>query len=306
MMAELKDVPHLPDLALATLAGHLKSLRPPANLPISEHREFVNHAFRALAQDGQACKAVARALRELLDIEGRQREIAEIGIRSALGFTLEVGMRVGERLLPVPLDPNSLLGRLNWLLELQDALWLAQVDDASWQQLAEALKPWMQDWDRGPLLRTLVEATRLLSYRLAGAAIDRELLRADQRLEQYTSPFLALNALLLPWLERIRTSGELLSRDELREAEVLLEQCRDALKRVARRTREIGTSIRLTYQLARMEQLLRRLELVLPLLSIEASAAQAIALLRDMIASERRFRRLSTFLGENVSCSRAV
>ncbi len=50
----------------------------------------------------------------------------------------------------------------------------------------------------------VLEAIRMVSYRLAGAGLDRELLRADPALEPYESPFLAQNAALIPVLERVK------------------------------------------------------------------------------------------------------
>jgi site-specific recombinase len=77
------------------------------------------------------------------------------------------------------------------------------------------------------------------------------LLRIDPALEEYDSPFLALHHEVDAWRR-----GEV---DDTRQIDVLLEQCRDALDRVRRRSAEVGTSIELTLQSTRLTQQMTRL-----------------------------------------------
>jgi site-specific recombinase len=75
----------------------------------------------------------------------------------------------------------------------------------------------------------------MLSYRIAGVGLDRELLHAESDLEHHESPFLAQNAALLPLLERARSGGAVPDADEIRHVDVLLDQCDAALDGIRRK-----------------------------------------------------------------------
>jgi site-specific recombinase len=232
---------------------------------------------------------------------GQQAFFAEAGLHSAKGFALELGTRIGQRVLPLPPEGGSYADVVHRAFVAQDHHWLALVTDDTWAHLLGAVAPGPDDEAYGVTRASLAEAARMLSYRLAGCALDRELLQADAALERHESPFLALNALVVPWLDRMRAADSLVTHEEGRDAEVLLAQCEAALARVRRRLREIGVSIRLTYLIARMDQLVARLRVVLAALTEQASAATAVVLLRETIASENRRHEVRRYIGETVS-----
>ena len=287
--------------SIAALKQALAGVRPGDGLTRQEQGEQVNRQLLALGQDAQLLERLRAAARHLLAMPGQQAFFAEAGLHSAKGFALELGTRIGQRVLPLPPEGGSYADVVHRAFVAQDHHWLALVTDDTWAHLLGAVAPGPDDEAYGVTRASLAEAARMLSYRLAGCALDRELLQADAALERHESPFLALNALVVPWLDRMRAADSLVTHEEGRDAEVLLAQCEAALARVRRRLREIGVSIRLTYLIARMDQLVARLRVVLAALTEQASAATAVVLLRETIASENRRHEVRRYIGETVS-----
>ncbi|MFM7533112.1 MAG: recombinase [Rubrivivax sp.] len=283
------------------LAQALQAMRPPMHLDAQAQAAHVNAAVQALCADAALLPRLREAARHLLAVPGQQAFFAEAGLHSAKGFALELATRIGQRLLPLPAEEGTYADAVHRVYTPRDRPWLALVTDESWERLLVAVAPGRDDPAWGVARASLAEAARMLSYRLAGCALDRELLRADAALERHESPFLALNALLVPWLDRLRVHGTALPVQDRREAEVLLEQCKAALARVRRRLRDIGVSVRLTYLVARMDQLVERLRVVLAALGEDAAAAAAVTLMRETIASENRRHEVRSYLGETVS-----
>ena len=289
------------EAAVTTLAQAVAAVRPDAAWTPERAAEHVNQQLRALCDEASHIEWLRLAVRQLLAVPAQHAFFAEAGLRSAKGFVLELASRVGQRLLPLPAHGGSYQDVAQRVIDVDDHRWLVLVTPQTWACVLQTLAPAGDDPCCAVLRRSLAEAARLLAYRLAGCALDRELLLADPALERHESPFLALTALLVPGLEQPRTLGTALPHEQWRDAEVLLAQCETALARVRRRLREIGVSIRLTYLIARMDQLVARLRVVLAALAGDASGEAATALLREMIASAQQRHEVGRYIGETVS-----
>ncbi|MFN3630831.1 MAG: hypothetical protein ACK4XK_12380, partial [Casimicrobiaceae bacterium] len=272
--------------AIHSIKRFLAELRPPRRLSKSERLAHFRRVLDRLRGDVVGLAELRAAALTLLALPRQQSFFADAGVRSALGFTLELAIRIGNRLLPLPHDQETLADIASQLVPPRDQPWLSAVPNEIWQELIQLLALPAESKALAQARRNLSEAARLLTYRLAGAALDRELLRAEPRLERHESPFLALNVLLVPLLDRIRSGGALLAAEEVRDAAVLLEQCRSALARARRSMREVGASIRLTYLVARMEQLCSRLERILAALTATAGAEAASQLIAELLSGD--------------------
>lgn len=287
--------------AIAALRQVLAVIRPSPELTAEAPAAHVNSAVLALCADEEQVERLRTAARYLLCLPRQQVFFAEAGLRSAKGFLLELAVRLGQRLLPLPADGGSYTDVVRLAFSYADIEALHLVSHESWAILLRTLAVEPKSETIAVTRRSLAEAARMLSFRLAGCALDRELLRADAALERYESPFLALNELLVPALKPLRADGGALPQQTTRDAEVLLEQCEAALARVRRRLSEIGVSIRLTYLVARMDQLVERLRSILAALTEHASPAVVAALLCETVASERQRDALGRYIGETVS-----
>lgn len=248
--------------------------------------------------DEAAAAQLADDLLAVLAEPGQAAFFAETGVRTAQGFWIELRQRIGNRLLP-PLGEGLTVdvrfGRI--FNEESDADWVAAVPEDDWRALAERLPA--RELPQA-LRESLLEALRMLSYRLAGAALDRELLRAEPSLERYASPFMAQNTVLVPMLDALRAGDAEAVGAHAQDIEVLLAQCGEALERVRRRAGEQGISIRLTHLLARLRQLVERQRQILAVLLGPDRPAAALVLWRALLRG-RAQRAVLPFVGENVS-----
>lgn len=307
-MEPIQDLAQDPAASIARLVALVDRLRPPAPDDAAAAASNIEREIARLGTQPAAAVALGADLLALLSLPGQAAFYAESGIRSALGFWLELSQRIGQQLLPPLRNELRLRDILHTVFYRHtDHRWVAAVDDRLWLGLAQALGLAGVGADATAtaaptgITGNLLEAARMLSYRLAGVALDRELLRADPALERHMSPFLAQNAALVPLLERARSGGAAPTALEVRDIDVLLDQCDTTLDGVRRKAAENGISIRLTYLLARQRQLIDRLRLLLDFGVATDRPEQAVALMKTLLAAEQARDQVSEFVGENLS-----
>jgi site-specific recombinase len=236
---------------------------------------------------------------------------AEAGVASALGFTLELIDRLRQAVLPLPPDNAILRSILLRIFEQPgDYIWVQAAGETAWLDLLDAIgfsdadadSPKVSAGDTAifaALRANLLGAVRMLSHRLAGAALDRELLRAEPALERHASPFMAQNEYLLPLLSS-HPGGDIPEAD-VRHLDVLLAQCDAVLVRVRRNSAQAGISLRLTYLMARLDQLAKRLRRLIALLGSAQSTTDSVQFLMDVLSAEQRRHRVGGYVAENLS-----
>lgn len=193
------------------------------------------------------------------------------GILPNTGFFSEIFRRIGHKCLPEVLDPDLLRSFLRRVFRRpSDRHWVIGVGDEAWLQLISALR--FDELAAHPELpRPLAEilrSLRVISYWTAAFGMEPELLNLDPALETYESPFVTQNVELIAYIEAYPTSwrnNEAQGIDD-KHLRVLFEQCREVIARARKRAARHGTSVRLTYHLKRLQQLLRRSEHLLDIL----------------------------------------
>lgn len=291
----------LSDEAIQHLIDFVDRLRPASQSRLDEAAGNMARQLDRLQKQPEEAARLGETLAALLGMPQQGAFYAETGVRSALGFWLEVRQRLGHRLLPLLPDNSQLRDVFRRVFpHAWDPLWVDAVAPEAWQTLLDCIGL-PEKLDGTKAMANLMGALRLLSFRLAGAALDRELLRADPDLERHESPFLAQNELLMPLLQRVEQGGQGLNEAEVAELRVLLEQCQRVLERVRRRAGEFGISVRLTYLLARLQQLLERLDLLLAFCLATDRRKFSLGLLVVLVAGEQSRHRLWDFVGENIS-----
>lgn len=292
--------------AAQQLASLIDRLRPPLAGDAVAAERRVRHEAARLADCPDDARRLRDSLAALLGLPRQASLYAESGVRSALGFWLELWQRIGQRILPPVADDSRLHSILRRVFyRADDHRWVAAVGDEAWFALAAAIG---YDGDAGAaaasvLFDNLRESVRLLSYRLAGAALDRELLRAEPAMETRDSPFLAQNAALLPLLEQAR-SGAPVAFADVEAVYELLQRCDAELSHIRLQAREKGISIRLTYQLSRLEQISRRLRRLLDILSArddDERLRRLLGLMKVLVRAEQSRHGVATFVRDDLS-----
>ena len=194
------------------------------------------------------------------------------GILPNTGFFAEALRRIGHSFLPDVLDPDLLRTVLRKVFHKpSDKHWVIGVGEEAWQQLIEALR-----FDEVPAepdlphaIAEILRSLRVISYWIAAFGMEPELLRLEPSLEAYESPFVTQNSELVAYIDAYpqswrRPEAPIIDEKHLR---VLHDQCREVIERVRKHAARDGTSIRLTYHLKRLQQLIRRSEQLLDLLA---------------------------------------
>ncbi len=262
--------------------------------------ERIRAEIARLAEVPDQAAALGRALLTLLAQPGQTSLYADVGVQSGLGFWMELVQRAGQRLLPLPVDLSRLRDVLRVVFRHRsDHLWVESVSDATWVELLTVLGGARATEGQQGALENVLDSARVLSYRLAGIGLDGELLRAAPELDRADSPLLLQSEALLPLLARLREEAPPLAGAQ--EARAALTRCAVALQDVRARATEQGASLRLTYLLARMQQIVDRLDALLNLLLSGDRLTESVRLMKHLLSAEQSRDQTAEFLSENVS-----
>ena len=217
---------------------------------------------------------------------------AESGLLPATGFFTELWRKITARLLPVPRDPEILRDAVTLVFhDRNDYRWLEQVP------VDQALEFWrlidMRQARNDPallqLLVELLEALQSVSYRVSATGLDAELAHAWPQIEKGESPFIAQNIELQTLIQAYRRSLADPQAPVIDEKHllVLIDQCRETVKKVQNAALTAGTSLRLNYLLARLTQHLDRLDTLIQLVAARYQDHPGEALMRSWAALVR-------------------
>jgi site-specific recombinase len=178
--------------------------------------------------------------------------------------------RIGNAIPPRAVNDKylrDLVGAMFW--KRGDYVWVKRVPDDTWLALHGAITGGAE-YDPEALRaiqQEILEALQILSFRIAAAGLEPELVRNDSSIEEFESPFLTQNQETMQWIARYRAwlaGGE--APDGDKHIHVLLDQCVEIMARVGKRVQKEGASISLTYLLVRLEQTIERKRTLLLLL----------------------------------------
>ena len=217
--------------------------------------------------------------RALLDIVERSQHIAffaDLGVLPPDGFAVEMRQRVLHKLLPADFDTDQLR---DWALQLfgsqRAAAWALSVPLDRWRRLGPLLGlDALPEPSRRRLLGELFEALKILSARIASVGVDPLVAKVHPDAWRSASPFLEQQHEVRVYVDgyaRALLEGRAPTEDD-RHLRVLLDQCRGVVRRIRRNTSQTGVTIRLTYKLQRLIEIVERLEALLDLVDFTAAA----------------------------------
>jgi site-specific recombinase len=114
----------------------------------------------------------------------------------------------------------------------------------------------------------LFEAMKVLSARIAAIGVDPDVGRVSPDAQRSASPFLEQQGTVRDYVDawvRALNEGATRPSDDDRPVRVLLDQCREVIRRIRRNTGRTGVTVGLTFKLQRLQEIVDRLELVLDL-----------------------------------------
>jgi len=228
----------------------------------------------------------------LLTLFAQRRQLSlysESGLLPNTGFFSELHRKLVHRLLPELTDPDELRDCIRLIFHCpHDAVWISAIP------LEDQMAFWRLLTPPSPrILEQIADAARVLSHRLCSMGLEPELLRVLPQLKLTGSPFLALYDELSEFIANARriTDETLPTDEDKRHLLVLIEQCHDVVRRAHHQAAAVaGTSMSLTFLLTRLDQHLKRLELLIEVLAIRVQS----------VADEEVIERWSCFLADAV------
>lgn len=214
------------------------------------------------AADG---KSLGTLLRRVLREARTGHTLTDAGIPSGnRGFWSELFGRLGQRLLPDAEDPGSLAGVIDAVFPYEDDhVWIRAVPADLWGRLLDAVgltAESVADPDPG-----LASAIRVLTHHVASLGLQPEITERLPQLEGPESPFLALSATVLRYLESFENEVVGDEKALLDEALGWLEECRNAVEVLRAEKDKFGTSLGLTILSYRLLVQIERLDMLLHL-----------------------------------------
>jgi len=258
------------DDPLPLLIAFFDSLRPDGR---SDHAEAVTrwHRMLQLLEIPSYYDGLRTALLTLFAQRRQLSLYSESGLLPNTGFFSELHRKLIHRLLPELTDPDELRDCIRLIFHHpHDAAWINAIP------LEDQLSFWRLLTPPSPrILEQIAEAARVLSHRLCSMGLEPELLRVQPQMKTTGSPFLALHDELIEFCANAgRISDEIQPTDEdKRHLLVLIEQCHDVVRRAHHQAAAVaGTSMSLTFLLTRLDQHLKRLELLIEVLAIRVQS----------------------------------
>jgi len=225
-----------------------------------------------LQNSPERCAATRKTFQRLLDTTQSRTFFSDSGLLPETGFFSELWRKLANRILPDTPDPGFLRDAVSLIFHNRnDYRWLSEVP-------AEyAIEFWRLVGNKGTSdatvvhksLHDIIEAAQVVSYRLAALGLDPELAHAWPAIDAGESAFIAQNIELRHFIKSYRATLEDPSLPHVDEKHllVLIDQCREMLKKVQNAALTRGTSLRLSYIVVRLWQHLARLETLVQLLT---------------------------------------
>ena len=218
---------------------------------------------------------LALYLSQILKNKKFSKILTDAGILTDADFIYEVKKRLFEKFIPDQPGKDTLEYVLNQVFYLKtDPTWINKIPFEQLEELYGLLKfrsLYVSSAAKSPLAQLLF-AMEVLIHRIAGRALETEVIRMVPEYENLESPFLAIQkefALITEKLLEQKRNYLSPNDDGYRQILVLHKQCLEYVRTAFRNSEKYGISIRVNQNLLRIRQQLDRLGTLIPLLAID-------------------------------------
>ena len=216
-------------------------------------------------------------LKEILKSKKFSKILTDAGILSDADFIYEVKKRLFAKLIPEQPEKDTLEYLLNQVFFVKtDSVWINKIPMQQIEQLFDLLNfspIYTTTKPRSPLAELLF-AMEVIMHRIAGRALETEVIQMVPEYENLESPFLAFEKEFGEITERLQQGNNFVTPDDLDYKQLLLlhRQCTEYVNLAFSNSEKYGISLRVNQSLLRIRQQLGRLETLLPLLVISTPA----------------------------------
>lgn len=231
-------------------------------------------------------------LKELFRNKKFSTILTDAGILTDADFIFEVKKRLFAKLIPDQPEKDTLEYILNQVFfKKTDPIWINKIPRQQIEQLFDLLKfkSIYSTVNSGKPLSELLFAMEVIVHRIAGRAMETEVIKMVPEYENLESPFLALQKEITEVTGKLmEVNRNFITQDDLdyKQLIILHNQCINYVRTAFKNSEKYGISLRVNQSLLRIRQQLERLQTLLPLLIINAPAdakKNSIALAIDLI-----------------------
>ncbi|MDY0195984.1 MAG: hypothetical protein RBR33_08000 [Sulfurovaceae bacterium] len=246
-------------------------IRPSDPKDIGATLEAMQYIINFFQKKDKVTAEISDAINLLLIESKISANITSLGILSRNGFRHELSERFYNKFLPNPPQKGD-FGYIFATLfyKKDDHIWVNVIEDEDWIAFFASIlsSETYGEETKDHLFLELLFAAEILSIWIASEEFDDNFIRLDKSLLDKDSAFIALQRDINDFVHKIQAEHiNLLSTElDLRHIYVLIEQCRDQVDLLKKKSINRGISIDLTYELERLGQIIQRLEEILQLI----------------------------------------
>lgn len=231
--------------------------------------------IQLLAENDRYAEGLALYLKMVLKNKKFSKILTDAGILTDADFFYEVKKRMFAKLIPDQPQKETLEYVLNQVFFLKtDPVWINKIPYEQLEKLFELLKfrtIYVSSAANTPLAELLF-AMEVIIHRIAGRALESNVIQMVPEYENLESPFLAFQKEFALTSEKLQEERKnFISPKDLGYKQLLIlhKQCTDYVDNAFRNSAKYGISLRVNQSLLRIRQQLQRLRTLLPLLVLE-------------------------------------
>jgi site-specific recombinase len=251
----------------------LKRLRPRKPQDAEQAAVHLHTLIRLLDEHPELLITLQQYVRGLLKNRRHIHLYVDTGILGSETVGQGIMRRIGERLLPPIRDDNFLDDAFARLIRNgRDSEWITMIDNATWANLISRLLAGTADKITSAHCRyEQLDALRVLAHRISAMSLESEFVRNHPAVEAFESPFMALSIETDRFVRHQREQLQGIREDSIdhRQMLVLMDQCKEVIRKARRQASVNGVSVSLTYLLVRLQQSLQRIDTMLSFLTVE-------------------------------------
>ncbi len=302
-LLQVKFTEHADDNGLRLVANLVRAIRPNVALRVQFAEDQIRFLMECLKSDEDVLLKTRRLLSSLFIHSDISEVMTESGLISEIGFFSELNRRFSSKILPPLKNKGSFIYAIDSIFyKSTDYRWVVGVDDKLWVELFELLGISFNISDES-LQKQLYNAMEVLSYRVAMLGMEKTIVeRAGKGLGGMALPFVGQNRVLNDYrVSRENNDPEQTARfKEVYTAE--LDQCDEVLKLLKRKRVLLGISVRQTYTMLQLEQLLERIRLIIDFANHDhrINVDRFARLFKRVVENENTKDSIRKCVGENI------
>lgn len=228
-----------------------------------------------LSENEHYCKGLSEYLKNVLKDKKFSQILTDAGILTDADFFYEVKKRLFAKLIPDQPQKNTLEYVLNQVFYIKtDPEWINKIPYEQLLELFDRLT-FNTVYVSGKVSHSLAEllfAMEVIIHRIAGRAMETNVIKMVPEYDNLESPFLAMQKEFALLVEKImQERRNFIAPDDLgyKQLIILHKQCVDYVETAFKNSAKFGISLRVNQSLLRIRQQLKRLGTMLPMLVIK-------------------------------------